>query len=624
MMRAFLGRTSKSDDRATVDAIMRSQAVIEFTLDGTILTANQNFLETLGYELAEIAGKHHSMFVDPGYAQSAEYQRFWADLAAGKFQSAAFSRIAKNGREIWIQASYNPVFNKAGKPVKVIKFATDITEQKNRAADHEAQIAAIGRAQAVIEFDLAGSVLGANENFLKTLGYRSEEIVGKHHRTFCDPAYTQTADYAKFWDRLRAGEYIAAKFQRFGKGGKEVWIAASYNPVLDAKGHPVKIVKVATDITERKRAEGIIAQLTASLAKMAEGDLSGRIDTQFTGQYEELRLAFNQSLTRLLDIIRGLQQTSRSLRTATSEILSGANDLSERTTRQAATIEQTLASIEQLSAAVVENADRATTASQKARGVSSNASQGGIVMNNANAAMAAIETSSGKISNIIGLIDDIAFQTNLLALNASVEAARAGDAGKGFAVVAVEVRRLAQSAAQASSEVKALIEASASEVKIGSQLVGQAAETLQDILAGAEESSGLIELIAQANLEQSAALGEVTVAVRQMDEMTQHNAALVEQTNAAIEQTEAQASERQHCRCVQARWWRLDKRGGSDPASGTGDAQWRQFRTGATENRLRRKNRHAAIVSPENRLGSRVRHHTHASAWFWMAGWSTA
>jgi methyl-accepting chemotaxis protein len=543
MMRAFLGRTSKNDDRATVDAIMRSQAVIEFTLEGTILTANQNFLETLGYELAEIAGKHHSMFVDPGYARSAEYQQFWADLAAGKFQSAAFSRIAKNGREIWIQASYNPVFNKAGKPVKVIKFATDITEQKNRAADHEAQIAAIGRAQAVIEFDLAGSVLGANENFLKTLGYRSEEIVGKHHRTFCDPAYTQTADYAKFWDRLRAGEYIAAEFQRFGKGGKEVWIAASYNPVLDAKGHPVKIVKFATDITERKRAEGIIAQLTASLAKMAEGDLSGRIDTQFTGQYEELRLAFNQSLTRLLDIIRGLQQTSRSLRTATSEILSGANDLSERTTRQAATIEQTSASIEQLSAAVVENADRATTASQKARGVSSNASQGGIVMNNANAAMAAIETSSGKISNIIGLIDDIAFQTNLLALNASVEAARAGDAGKGFAVVAVEVRRLAQSAAQASSEVKALIEASASEVKIGSQLVGQAAETLQDILAGAEESSGLIELIAQANREQSAALGEVTVAVRQMDEMTQHNAALVEQTNAAIEQTEAQASE---------------------------------------------------------------------------------
>jgi methyl-accepting chemotaxis protein len=192
---------------------------------------------------------------------------------------------------------------------------------------------------------------------------------------------------------------------------------------------------------------------------------------------------------------------------------------------------------------VLENAKRALTASSKAKAVSSAAIEGGVVMKQANTAMGAIETSSARISNIIGLIDDIAFQTNLLALNASVEAARAGDAGKGFAVVAVEVRRLAQSAAQASSEVKVLIEASATEVRNGSRLVGQASEKLLDILTGAEESSGLIDSIAQANKEQSSALEEVSVAVRQMDEMTQHNAALVEQTNAAIEQTEAQANE---------------------------------------------------------------------------------
>jgi methyl-accepting chemotaxis protein len=557
---SFFQRSS-SDDRAKVDAIMRSQAVIEFKLDGTILDANENFLGALGYELSEIVGKHHRMFVDPADANSAEYKQFWADLAAGKFQSAVYRRIAKGGREIWIQATYNPVFDKAGKPVKVIKFATDITAQKNEAADHEAQIAAISRVQAVIEFNLDGTVRDANHNFLATVGYGKAEIVGKHHRMFCDPAYAKSTEYAKFWDRLRAGEYVAAEFQRFGKGGKEIWIQASYNPILDATGKPVKVIKFATDITERKRAEGIIAHLTTSLAKMAEGDLTGHIDTQFTGQYEQLRLAFNQSLGRLFDIVNGLQKTSRSLKTATSEILSGANDLSERTTRQAATIEETSASVEQLSSAVQENATRAATASQKAQAVSAGASEGGAVMNDANAAMAAIEVSSGKISNIIGLIDDIAFQTNLLALNASVEAARAGDAGKGFAVVAVEVRRLAQSAAGASAEIKQLIEASAGEVKNGSRLVGQAAEKLLDILEGAKESSALIDSIAKANGEQAGALDEVAAAVRQMDEMTQHNAALVEQTNAAIEQTEAQASELD--RIVEV--FKVDNRAASEP-----------------------------------------------------------
>jgi methyl-accepting chemotaxis protein len=285
-------------------------------------------------------------------------------------------------------------------------------------------------------------------------------------------------------------------------------------------------------------------QATGNVLKaMAAGDLTTRVTEALDPEFDQIKDDTNAVAERLADIVGRLQQTSRSLKTATGEILSGANDLADRTTRQAATIEETTAAVEQLSSTVVDNAKRAAVASDKARQLARNATEGGAVMGEATQAMSAIEASSAKISNIIGLIDDIAFQTNLLALNASVEAARAGEAGKGFAVVAVEVRRLAQSAANASAEVKQLIDTSATEVRTGTQLVARAAETLHAILAGAEDNAGLIDSIAQANRAQSDSLEEVTVAVRQMDEMTQHNAALVEETNAAIEQTEAQASD---------------------------------------------------------------------------------
>jgi methyl-accepting chemotaxis protein len=532
-----------NDERGKIDAIMRSQAVIEFKLDGTIITANENFLNALGYKLEEIVGQHHRMFVNPTYAQSPDYMRFWQELGQGKFQAAEYPRVGKGGKEIWIQASYNPIFDKSGKPVKIIKFATDITEQKNRAADHAGQVAAISRVQAVIEFQLDGTIITANENFLATLGYRLDEIAGRHHRMFVDPAEAGSREYEEFWRKLRGGEYVSAEFMRVAKGGRIIWIQASYNPVLNAEGKPVKVVKFATDITERKRSEAILQDLKASLIKMANGDLTGRIDTQFTGAYEDLRQAFNQSLGRLTEIITSLQTTSRTLKTATGEILSGANDLSERTTKQAATIEETSAAMEQLANTVIGNAEKAEQASIKARSVSQTATEGGEVMHRANAAMEQITASSAKISNIIGMIDDIAFQTNLLALNASVEAARAGDAGKGFAVVAVEVRRLAQSAAGASSEVKALIDQSAPEVSGGSRLVSEAADKLVAMLDAVKENATLIDAIAVASRGQASSIEEVRMAVHQMDEMTQHNAALVEETNAAIEQTETQAQE---------------------------------------------------------------------------------
>jgi methyl-accepting chemotaxis protein len=279
------------------------------------------------------------------------------------------------------------------------------------------------------------------------------------------------------------------------------------------------------------------------LAALASQDLTARMSGDHRGAFARLKDDINAVLDSLNQFVGGLRRTSNSLRTATREILSGANDLSERTTKQAATIEETSATMETLSATVVENARRAETASSMAQSVSQTATEGGAVMNKATDAMERITASSGKISNIIGLIDDIAFQTNLLALNASVEAARAGDAGKGFAVVAVEVRRLAQSAASASSDVKVLIEQSGTEVAGGSRLVAEAAAKLSAMLEAARQNRELLSSIATDNRAQASQIAEVNVAVRTLDEMTQHNAALVEETNAAIEQTEAQASE---------------------------------------------------------------------------------
>ena len=279
------------------------------------------------------------------------------------------------------------------------------------------------------------------------------------------------------------------------------------------------------------------------LASLADTNLTKRVNGVYKGAFAKLKDDTNAVADKLTDIVGQLRRTSRGVRSATGEILAGANDLSERTTKQAATIEETSATMEQLASTVLESAKKAEEASAKSKTVSQTAAEGGEVMNQATGAMEKITSSSAKISNIIGMIDDIAFQTNLLALNASVEAARAGDAGKGFAVVAVEVRRLAQSAASASADVKVLIEQSASEVAGGSKLVADAAGKLEAILEGIRENSLVMEGIARDSKEQASSIEEVNVAVRLMDEMTQHNAALVEETNAAIEQTEGQASE---------------------------------------------------------------------------------
>lgn len=252
--------------RAQSAAINKVQAVIEFGLDGMVRTANDNFLNALGYTLEEIQGKHHRMFCDPKYVSTMEYRNFWDKLGRGEFDSGEYKRIGKNGQEVWIQASYNPVFDANGKVYKVVKFATDITAQKLKNADYEGQISAIGKSQAVIEFSLDGIVKNANENFLNTLGYSLDEIKGKHHRMFCDPAYVNSAEYRYFWEKLGRGEFDAGEYKRIGKGGKEVYIAASYNPILDLSGKPVKVIKYASDVSKQKLKDQELVALSKTQA----------------------------------------------------------------------------------------------------------------------------------------------------------------------------------------------------------------------------------------------------------------------------------------------------------------------------------------------------------------------
>jgi methyl-accepting chemotaxis protein len=293
---------SRAELEATIAAIGKSQAVIEFQMDGTVITANDNFLRALGYTLDEVKGRHHSMFVDEASRQSGEYREFWARLNRGEYQAAEYKRIGKGGKEVWIQASYNPIFDLKGKPFKVVKYATDVTQQKMVSADYAGQIAAVDKSQAVIQFNMDGTVITANDNFLKALGYTLDEVRGRHHSMFVDEAYRQSGEYREFWARLNRGEYQAAEYKRIGKGGKEVWIQASYNPIFDLNGKPFKVVKYATDVTPQKQALNAMLADAAMLSKAAvEGKLATRADaSKHQGDFRKVVEGVNATLDAVI------------------------------------------------------------------------------------------------------------------------------------------------------------------------------------------------------------------------------------------------------------------------------------------------------------------------------------
>ncbi len=527
------------DDAAVLSAMNRSQAVIEFDLDGTVLHANANFCSALGYELSDIVGKHHRMFVDPAEAATAGYRDFWTRLSAGTFDQGQYKRIGKAGREVWIEASYNPVFRGA-KPYKVVKFATDITAGKLKAAEDTGKMDAVSRAQAVIEFTPQGDILTANENFLCTLGYQLADIQGRHHSMFCDPSYSRTDEYRQFWERLRSGQFVAEEFMRIGRGGRKVYIQASYNPIFGLDGKVFKVVKFATDVTLRV---DNVEKLAEGLQCLSDGDLRQNIATPFIPSLDRLRVDFNAAAEKLKTTVRSVGENAHAIAAGSSQMRDAASDLAKRTEQQAASVEETAAALEQITQTVADSSRRAAEAGKLVLDMRLNAERSGEVVKTAIVAMGQIEVSSREISNIIGVIDDIAFQTNLLALNAGVEAARAGDAGKGFAVVAQEVRELAQRSATAAKEIKALINTSSEQVKSGVALVGETGKALEIIVGQVQEINVNVAAIVEGSREQATGLREINIAVNTMDQGTQQNAALVEESTAASHTLAGEAEE---------------------------------------------------------------------------------
>jgi methyl-accepting chemotaxis protein len=382
---------------------------------------------------------------------------------------------------------------------------------------------------------------------LNTTGYSLDEIKGKHHRMFCEPAYTNSQEYANFWAKLNRGELDSGVSRRLGKGGKEVWIQASYNPIMDAKGKVYKVAKFATEVTAQKKAqlelELCIAEAQKSLAALAQGDLTQQMEGAYRGELEKIKESINAALTNLSHTITNVRDTVESVTAGSEQITKGSEDLSQRTSEQASALEETSASMEEMTSTVSQNAYNAKHANQLAIAARDIADKGGSVTARAIEAMGEINKSSRKIADIITVIDEIAFQTNLLALNAAVEAARAGEHGRGFAVVASEVRNLAQRAATAAKEIKDLINESIQRVTDGSELVNQSGKTLEEIVGSVKRVTDIIAEITAASQEQASGIDQVNRAITQMDDTTQQNAALVEETTSAAQSMKEQAVE---------------------------------------------------------------------------------
>jgi len=453
-MIGFLFGTTKRDSVAKLAAVDAILAFIEFTPDGTILSANGNFLAATGYARDEIVGKHHSIFVLPNERDGDEYRSFWSKLKGGQPSQGDIRRVAKGGREIWLSASYLPVRDTSGTVYKVVKIATDVTARKLRDTERVGQLEAIGRSQAVIAFDLKGTILDANKNFLDALGYAQDEIVGRHHSMFVDPTERQSPSYRALWEKLGRGEFVSAEFKRIHKSGREVWIQASYNPIFDMAGRPFKVVKFATEVSAQ-----VAARHRAEQARQIIDESLGDADRAISDANVQSAAAAAAS--------RATADNVQAVAAGAEELDASVREISQSMSRSRG---ETDAAFER----VVE-ADRSTQR---------------------------LAESAKAMGGIVQLIQHIAGQINLLALNATIESARAGDAGKGFAVVATEVKSLARQAADATDQIV--------------QKIGDIQSATTDVVGGLSSIRKSIESVREYVASTAAAVDEQSAVTREI------------------------------------------------------------------------------------------------------------
>ena len=525
-----------ADYEGKIDAISKAQAVIEFQLDGTIIRANDNFLKSVGYTLDEIEGKHHRMFCESEYAKSEQYGQFWQKLGRGEFDAGEYKRVTKDGREIWLNASYNPILDAEGRPFKVVKFASDITALKKRNAEYEGKVSAIGKAQAVIEFDMQGKVLDANDNFLAVMDYDLSDIEGEHHRMFCEPEYAGSAEYKKFWQKLNRGEFDAGRYKRLGNHGKVVWIQATYNPILDLNGKPYKVVKFAIDITDQVNLENSIQAKAAndsrkvnalldSVARAAQGDLTCNIVPEGGEPIDLLAGGISKMIVDLRGVIGNVVSAANGFADASNAIAERATGVAVGTQALGATVEEMNASIDGLTFSINSIAENTSNADSLAKATQQEAEAGARAVAKSIEAMDLINRSSEDIGEIVKVISEIANQTNMLAFNAAIEAARAGEHGLGFSVVADEVRKLAERSSQATKEISKLINESVKRVSTGSEISRQASDAFDKIVSGVAKTTLAISDISKAANEQLLTAREVSTAIQYIAEETEKSAA---------------------------------------------------------------------------------------------------